>query len=192
MEDSGIKVIMTRESDIFVSLPKRVQIANRSGADLFVSVHINASRTRELKGFECYYLSNAADDNARALEAAENTPLEIAEEAVLGSSKSLKTTLWDMVLTENRSESANLASRLCSAVENSQTVENRGVKSAKFYVLKGVRMPSVLVEVAYLSNRSEEMKLKDNAFLDKVADVLAKGILAYKREYEKTEGYTAT
>ena len=192
LEDRGLKVIMTRDSDAFVSLPRRVEIANKSGADLFVSIHINASRTRSLKGFECYYLSNAADDNARALQAAEGAALKLegAASPVPAGSRDLKATLWDMVLTENRAESADLASHICRSIEGSDTVDNRGVKSAGFYVLKGARIPAVLVEVAYISNKTEEVKLRDDAFLDKVTDAVAKGIMAYKREYEETEGYT--
>lgn len=191
LEGRGLKVIMTRDSDTFVSLPRRVEIANKSAADLFVSIHINASRTRSLKGFECYYLSNTADDNARALQAAENATLKLEEaHSAPADSSGLKATLWDMVLSETRAESADLASHICRNVEGSDTVENRGVRSARFYVLKGARMPAVLVEVAYISNRAEEMKLRDGAFLDKVTDAVAKGIMAYKREYEETEGYT--
>jgi N-acetylmuramoyl-L-alanine amidase len=67
LEDNGIKTVMTRDSDKFISLPERARIANSSGADLFVSIHVNASRSRSMSGFECYYLSEATDDNARAL-----------------------------------------------------------------------------------------------------------------------------
>ena len=67
---------------------------------------------------------------------------------------------------------------------------NRGVRSARFYVLKGTRMPGVLVEVAYISNKYEETRLKDKGFLDSLTYAIAKGVLAYKKEFERTEGYT--
>ncbi|MBI5143753.1 MAG: N-acetylmuramoyl-L-alanine amidase [Candidatus Omnitrophica bacterium] len=190
LEDKGLKIVMTRDDDTFVSLPRRVEIANRNGADLFVSIHINASRSRSLSGFECYYLSDATDDNARAIEAFENASLKMDEENILKHSKGLDKTLWDMTLSENRVESAGLAKHICGSVEDSAVLRTRGVKSARFYVLKGTRMPAVLVEVAYLSNRYEEMKLKDKDFLEDITGAIAKGILAYKNEYEKTEGYT--
>lgn len=191
LEENGLKIIMTRDDDTFISLPRRVEIANRSGADLFVSIHINASRSRSLSGFECYYLSDATDDNARAIEAFENASLKMDEENILNHSKGLDKTLWDMALSENRIESAGLAKHICGSVQDSLAIiRNRGVKSARFYVLKGTRMPAVLVEVAYLSNRYEEMRLKDKDFLEDVTHAIAKGILAYKNEYEKTEGYT--
>jgi N-acetylmuramoyl-L-alanine amidase len=190
LEDNGIRVIMTRDTDEFISLPERVRIANSSGADLFVSVHINASRSRSMNGFECYYLSEATNDNARALEAFENATLQTGEGTVVEHSSSLDKTLWDMKLTENRRESAQLAGDICSAVDNSLVTRNRGVKTARFYVVKFTRIPSVLVEVGYLSNKFDELKLKDGGYADRIADVIAKGILAYKSKYERTEGFT--
>jgi N-acetylmuramoyl-L-alanine amidase len=190
LQQAGLKVVMTRDSDLFISLSKRANIANRSGADLFVSVHINSSRSRSLRGFECYYLSNATDDNARAVEAFENSSLKLDKDADIEHSRLLDKTLWDMTLTENRLESAELAGYICEAVENSLATGNRGVKSARFYVLKYTHMPSILVEAGYISNKFEELKLKDPDFLDRMAENIAQGILKYKREYERTEGFT--
>ncbi len=180
LTDEGLKVIMTRDSDVFIPLPRRSEIANKSNADLFVSVHVNASRSRYMRGFECYYLSNATDDNARALEAFEDSSLKINEEASAQRSKPLDKTLWDMTLTENRLESAELASYICDSVDDSLIIGSRGVKTARFYVLKHTNIPSVLVEAGYLSNRYEEIKLKDDSFLDKMAKAVAQGILKYK------------
>jgi len=190
LERNGIRVIMTRDRDTYVSLSRRAEIANQAGADLFVSIHINASRSRSLRGFECYYLSNATDDNARALEAFENASLKTDDEAAIEHSARLDKTLWDMALTENRLESGELASYICDSVDKSLAIGNRGTKSARFYVLKYTRMPSVLVETGYLSNRYEEKMLKSAQFLDRMADAVAKGILRYREEYEKTEGFT--
>ncbi len=190
LEDNGIKTVMTRGSDTFISLPKRVRIANSSGADLFVSIHVNASRSRSMNGFECYYLSEATDDNARALEAFENATLKTDEGTVLQHSSVLDKTLWDMKLTEARRESAELANYICRAVDNSLTTRNRGTKTARFYVLKYTRIPSVLVEAGYISNKFEELKFRDEGYADRMADVIAKGILSYKDEYERTEGFT--
>jgi len=190
LEDNGIKVIMTRDSDNFISLQERARIANSSGADLFVSIHVNASRVRSMNGFECYYLSEATDDNARALEAFENATLKTDEGVVLQHSDTLDKTLWDMKLTENRRESAQLANSICKAVENNLTTRNRGTKTARFYVLKYTRIPSVLVETGYISNKFEELKFRDETYVDRMADVIAKGILSYNNEYERTEGFT--
>lgn len=192
LEKAGVRVIMTRDSDNFISLSRRADMANRNKADLFVSVHINASKSRSMRGFECYYLSSATDDNARALEAFENSVLKLDADAEKENSKQLDKTLWDMTLTENRIESAELAGYICQSVEDSLTIRNRGIRSARFYVLKHTHMPSVLVEAGYISNRYEELKLKDPKFLEKIADAVAKGIIKYKTKYESTEGFTKT
>lgn len=190
LEDAGIKVIMTRDSDVFIPLPKRSEIANKSGADLFVSVHINASRARSMRGFECYYLSNATDDNARALEAFENSSLKMDDGASVEHSRPLDKTLWDMALTEDRRESSELAGYICDSINESLAMGDRGVRTARFYVLKHTDIPAVLVESGYISNKYEELKLKDPEFLDRIAESVAQGILRFKREYERTEGFT--
>ena len=190
LEREGMEVILTRNNDTFISLSRRAEIANSKKADLFVSVHINSSRSRSLHGFECYYLSDATDDSARALEAFENSSIKVGEGASLEHSAGLDKTLWDMTLTENRKESSELAGRICNAIESNVVMGNRGVRSARFYVLKHTHMPSVLIEAGYLSNRYDESKLKDYGYLDRVADAVAKGILKYKMEYERTEGFT--
>ncbi|MCM8760683.1 MAG: N-acetylmuramoyl-L-alanine amidase [Candidatus Omnitrophica bacterium] len=190
LENSGIKVIMTRSDDTFIPLPKRADMANSSSADIFVSIHVNASRSRLLRGFECYYLSDATDDNARALAAFEDSSLKLSDSAEAEHSKHLDKTLWDMTLSENRMESGELASYICSSVEESLLLKNRGVRSARFYVLKNTNIPSVLVEAGYISNRADELKLKDPRFLDQLAEAIARGILRYKERYERTEGFT--
>ncbi|EFK96693.1 protein containing Cell wall hydrolase/autolysin, catalytic domain, partial [sediment metagenome] len=190
LEAAGIRVIMTRNSDVFIPLGKRARIANNSGADLFVSVHFNASRSRSLRGFECYFLSNATDDNARALEAAENASLKLGEGAEAERSRRLDRTLWDMTLTENRRESSLLSAYICESVKDNIDIGNRGIRTARFYVLKYTRLPSVLVECGYISNRYDEIKLKDPEFTDGLARAIARGILKYKDEYESTEGFT--
>ena len=190
LESRGIRVILTRKDDTFISLQRRADIANRAKADLFVSVHINASRSRSLYGFECYHLSEATDDNARALEAFEDSTLRIGADADVEHSRQLDKTLWDLALTENRIESSELASYICDSVESSGASYTRGVRSAKFYVLKHTHIPAVLIEVGYLSNKAEEAKINDPKFMDKMAESLANGILKYKSEYERTGGFT--
>jgi len=188
----GIRVIMTRDEDVFIPLAGRARIANDASADLFVSIHINASRSPLLRGFECYYLSEATDDVARAIEVFENASLQLEDSAVAERSTGLDKTLWDLTLTENRIESSHLASRICRTVGGSCPLTNRGVKTAQFYVLKHTNMPSVLVEVCYLSNFYNEKQLEDPAFRRTVAGAIADGIVDYTAEYDRMEGYTET
>lgn len=190
LENEGIRVVMIRDNDTFVALPKRSDTANNSSADIFVSIHMNAARSKLVRGFECYYLSTATDDNARALEAFEDSSLRLGDNADAEHSRRLDKTLWDMTLTENRKESEELAGFICQSVDESQLIRNNGVKSARFYVLKHTHIPSVLIESGYISNRIEEAKLRDRSFLDKMAEAIVRGILRYKKRYEATEGFT--
>ncbi len=190
LEREGIDVVMTRNSDVFVPLETRARIANRANADFFISVHANASRSRWMKGFEVYYLSEATDDNARAQATAENSALDYEEGSIDKHSKDIDAIVWDLQLTENREVSIELAGFICQEVTRLLRGSNSSIKSAKFYVLKGAEMPSVLVEISYLSNRSEERNLKDSSYRQKLAEGMASGIARYKDEYERTNGFS--
>lgn len=191
MED-GIDVIMTRDKDDFISLGKRFQIANRNKADFFVSIHANSSRSRAASGFEVYYLSNAVDDEARAIAAMENESLDIEEDSFSGRTQDLDATLWDLINSENRAESVELAKELEQSAQTRLGVRGRGVKSARFAVLKGATMPAVLVEVGFLTNPVEEERLRSSGYRQRLAESITAGILKYKSRYEKTEGFTQT
>lgn len=190
LNENGVDVIMTREKDKSIPLTRRAQIANDNDVDFFVSIHANAARLKGAKGFEVYYLSNAVDDNARAVEAAENSLLKFDDSSFLHRDTDLEATVWDLVYTENREESIELAKYIAKAVDNSTSLNNRGVKSARFAVLRLAQMPAVLVEVGFISNPAEEKNLKDPAYREAVSSAIARGILNYKRVYESTDGFT--
>jgi N-acetylmuramoyl-L-alanine amidase len=185
---AGYKVVMTRDSDKFISLWKRIYIANRENADLFISIHANSSRSRRASGFEVYYLAPASDEEARALAAAENYPLGIAEK--IPDDTAVQATIWDLLYSENRKDSIQLAKNIIRALNKKMGTRNRGIKSANFYVLRGAQMPAILVEVGFISNRYEESKLKTWTFKNKIADALVEGIKNYEREYILTAGFT--
>ncbi|MFA5115741.1 MAG: N-acetylmuramoyl-L-alanine amidase [Candidatus Omnitrophota bacterium] len=190
LAENGVNAVMTRERDKFIPLTKRSQIANESDADFFVSVHANAARLKGARGFEVYYLSNAVDDNARAVQAAEDSFLKFDDTSFLHRNTDLEATVWDLVYTENREESIELAKYIAKAVDDQTSLKNRGVKSARFCVLRGTQMPSVLVEVGFISNSSEERNLKDPEYREAVASAITRGILNYKKIYESTDGFT--
>ena len=123
------KATLTRKSDYFISLKRRTQIANKAKADLFISIHANAARSRRAKGFEVFYLSPAKDDTARAIAIAEN---EVVSLEGKGKPGYLNTTLWEMTLSENKEESKRLAQYISSKVPKAVGERNRGVKSANF------------------------------------------------------------
>jgi len=188
LKKAGYKVIMTRDRDKFISLWKRVYIANKENADLFISIHANSSRSRRACGFEVYYLAPASDEESRALAAAENYPLGIAEK--IPDDTAVQATIWDLLYSENRKDSIQLARNIVQALNKKMGTRNRGVKSANFYVLKGAQMPAILVEVGFISNRYEESKLKTWAFRNKIADAIVEGIKNYERDYILTAGFT--
>ncbi|MDP3790242.1 MAG: N-acetylmuramoyl-L-alanine amidase, partial [Candidatus Omnitrophota bacterium] len=177
LEREGIDVVMTRNSDIFVPLEMRASIANRSDADFFVSIHANASRSRWVKGFEVYTLSEATDDNARALAASENSALDYEDGSLDRHSKDVDAIVWDLELTEDREISIELAGFICQEVSRLIGTNACSVKSARFYVLKGAKMPSVLVELSYLSNKADERNLKNGDYRQRIAEGVAAGIL---------------
>lgn len=183
LERDGFRVIMTRSDDRFIPLGRRSEIANRAEADLFVSIHANASRRRSVSGYEVYYLSEAMDDHARALETTENADLPSDVGGV--TSNQTEAIVWDLVYTENRAESTELASAIARSLKSAQVYsKNRGVKSARFAVLRGSRMPAVLVEVGFITNPGEEAALRSGSYRQKLAGAVRNGIVNFKREYE--------
>jgi N-acetylmuramoyl-L-alanine amidase len=176
----GLQVFLTRDRDVEVGLDERTAIANNYKADLFVSVHANASRARGARGSEVYFLSyQASDDESRWVAQAEGAAEPIAH-APAGSDLAL--ILWDMAQAEHLEESSALASRIQEELAVVTGSEGRGVKQAPFRVLVGATMPAVLVEVAFISNPAEEKLLASDAYQSKVAASLARGIERFRRE----------
>ncbi len=169
----GIEVIMTRSSDVFIPLEGRSYIANDKEADLFVSIHANASTSDSLQGFEVYYLSAAADSEAGAFGRGGNS----MGEAIY----------WDMRNSENRRESARMANFITDSVEKSVEISNRRIKAAGFQVLKRTECPAVLVEMGYLTNVEDEEKLKSPLYQDKLARAIVDGVLNYRAAFEKKD-----
>jgi N-acetylmuramoyl-L-alanine amidase len=178
-EDGSYKAILTRSDDRFIPLGERAEIANKLHADLFISIHCNANINRSVDGFEIYFLSErATDPSAIATENLENSVLELE-----GKNDREKTTLqkmfWSMMLNEYINESAELSGFIAAETPRRLKIANRGVKQAGFYVLRGAEMPAVLVESAFISNYSQEMKLRTRAFQILVADSVYEGVIRY-------------
>ena len=176
-EQLGIDVVMTRSTDVFIELQERTAIANKVGADLFVSIHANASLNRAANGIETYYLNLAKTAKAAQLAAKENgTSLEKVS--------TLQAVLFDLMANYKLNDSAHLANDVQKALhKKAQTgypmVKNLGVKQGPFYVLVGATMPSILVETAFLSNEKDEQQLKDPQFQELTADGILSGIRDY-------------
>ncbi len=176
-EELGVDVVMTRSTDVFLELQERTALANKVGADLFVSVHANAALNRATSGIETYYLNLAKTEKVAQLAAKENgTTLEKVS--------LLQAVLFDLMANYKLNDSARLADEVQKAVHNRVSgrydgVKNLGVKQGPFYVLVGATMPSVLVETSFVSNAREEERLKDPAYQELVASGIVDGIRGY-------------
>jgi N-acetylmuramoyl-L-alanine amidase len=177
-QEMGVEVVLTRRDDRFIPLEDRTAIANAEGADLFVSLHMNASPNGEAKGLETYYLDNTNDEGSLRLAAREN-----------GTSRrnvsDLQFILSDMTQNMKLEDSITLAHHLQhSLVDGMSTrladVKDLGVKKALFYVLVGARMPSVLVEMFFITNKTEGSAMSQESYQNAVVDALYDGILKYK------------
>jgi len=181
LRSRGIEVIMTRTVDKFIPLSRRVDIANNSRADLFISIHSNANRVRSLNGFEVYYVSPAVSDTKRALANARSVPLNLDGGCFASNSLDLKAILWDMFYTQSRAEAIELSRSICWSMDKNLDARLLGIKGARFEVLRGIRMPGVLVEVGFLSNSGEERMLKNGFYRQKLAESIMQGIENYAK-----------
>jgi len=172
----GVEVVMTRSSDRFISLLGRVSISNSANADLFISIHSNANRIRSMNGFEVYYVAPSVDDSKRAYNSARSVPIKVKHFEMASNSLALKAIIWDMIYTSNQAESIALSRSICRSMDDNSDSRIIGIKGARFAVLKGTRMPAVLVETGFVSNREEERLLKNSYYRQKLAENIAEGI----------------
>ena len=179
LERSGeFDVRMTRDEDVFIPLEERTAMANKGGADLFVSLHINASRNRKAEGFSTYVLSRGASNR-------EDLELAARENGVpVGKLQGVKFIIDDMFTGARKNESLRLAKTVNDAVVRHVSTRypgahSLGLKQAPFYVLVGARMTAVLVEASFISNEREEARLRDPSCLDGIADGVVEAIRYY-------------
>jgi len=175
-KDFPLEVQLTRRSDSFLTLRDRVQIANGSGADLFVSIHANASDSPRARGFEVYFLSaEATDAHARGVAATENNAIS----ASAPLKPDVLSILDDVQATRHVAESSRFAETLFRSMARTLKPNGRGVRQAPFTVLAGTLMPALLVEVGYLTNEEEAQLLMKGGYLKRVANAISYGILEF-------------
>lgn len=183
----GCRVILTRESDRAISLPERSATATREEGDLFISLHANAAPSPAARGFETFILSDTATDaEAGRLAALENAAGPGGGDPF--ASNFLQETLQGLMQAEAMEESARLASLIQARIGGVLESKNRGVKQAPFWVLAGVEMPAVLVELGFMTNGAEARRLGDPRVQDRVADALAEAVVAFRRELDLRRG----
>jgi N-acetylmuramoyl-L-alanine amidase len=175
----GVQVVMTRRSNVFVPLEERITIANRDGADLFLSIHANASEDDRARGVETYFLNFAPNPAAEAIAARENA-------ASARTMRQLPDIVKAIALNNKIDESRDFASLVQSSMldrlkRSNKKVKDLGVKQAPFMVLIGATMPSILAEISFLTNRQEATLLRGGAYREQIAEALFNGLMRYQR-----------
>ena len=170
----GVRVLMTRERDEFVELEDRAKFANGQEADLFVSIHVNSHPQRSVKGIEIYHFGEAKDQRALEVAARENgTPLN-------STGVGWEYLVADLLTAKKFEASLELAwtakEAMVTNLNDHYALVDHGVKTAPFYVLRFTSMPSILAEIAYISNSSEEDLLRTGLFTTRVAEALKEGV----------------
>jgi N-acetylmuramoyl-L-alanine amidase len=177
--EPGVEVVMTRDTDVFIPLEMRTSIANRESADLFLSIHANASRNPKARGVETYFLNFAANPEAEAVAARENS-------ASGQTMHRLPDIVRAIALNNKLDESKDFAAAVQRSMVRKLTPRNRelrdlGVKQAPFVVLIGAGMPSVLAEIAFVSHKQESQLLKTPAYRQQIADALFDAVTKYQK-----------
>ena len=180
----GAEVVMTRSTDAYVPLEERTAIANSKGADLFLSVHGNASRDHRARGIETYFLSFAQDSHAAAVAARENA---ISAATLKDLQQLVKAITLNSKIDESRDFAASVQEAMVQNVRQQHAVEDRGVHTAPFYVLIGANMPSVLAEIAFVTNPDDEKRLKTRDYRDLIARALLRGVKGYLEALNRTQ-----
>lgn len=181
----GADVVLTRDSDVFIPLEERTAIANSSGADMFLSVHINSARNRTGRGLETYYLSFAKSAAAEELAARENA---ISQATMKDLNNLVKAIATNSKIDESRDFAGIVQKYNYSGLSTTfKGVLDRGVHTAPFYVLIGANMPSILTEVGFISNPDEERWLKSEAYQQKLAESLLEGVKSYLGQLNRSQ-----
>jgi N-acetylmuramoyl-L-alanine amidase len=187
-KEAGLEVVLTRRTDVYVPLEERTAIANRENADLFLSIHANASRNASARGVETYFLSFAATPEAEAVAARENSS---SASDMRRLPELIKTITLNNKLDESKDFAGMVQEALVSRLRRSNSnLRNLGVKKAPFVVLIGAGMPSVLAEVSFLTNRQELQLLKMPAYKQRIAEALHAAVMRYRRSL-KGQGVVA-
>jgi N-acetylmuramoyl-L-alanine amidase len=183
LESRGVEVVMTRTSDRFVPLPQRSEIANRSRADLFLSIHCNACPSGRASGAETYTLSPAVTDVDRARKAAaRHDPSDFIPGAARRMSSGAERAVFGAYMGEQRRQSRGLADCLQEEMVRSLGEANRGVRVKNLSVLRETYIPAALVEVGFITDPATERRMRSAEYRQRVADALLAGIGRYARE----------
>jgi N-acetylmuramoyl-L-alanine amidase len=178
LQNKGFKVYLTRHNDSFVDLKKRTKLANVRKADLFISIHANASKKRQINGIETYFLSTSKSKKAKMVALRENS-LGVKSLGRLSKNLLLNVVNRQKIVASNKLAIDIQRNMLAHISKKGYKIKDHGVRGGPFWVLVGARMPNVLVEVGYLSNKKEAKKLTKKSYQKIVAKGIAMGIESY-------------
>ncbi len=179
-KNMNVKIIMTRDEDVFLRLSERTKIANESNGNLFISIHTNAAEDRRASGFETFLIGPNKNEAAVRVAARENAVLEL--EGTTGK-KLTNEDLIQATIAQSAfaSKSEQFASMVQKEIKKRVQSKDRGVKQAGFYVLMGASMPNVLVELGFISNPTEEKKLRSHQYRDQLATAIYRAVEQYQK-----------
>ena len=179
-KNMNVKIIMTRDEDVFLRLSERTKIANENNGNLFISIHTNAAEDRRASGFETFLIGPNKNEAAVRVAARENAVLEL--EGTTGK-KLTNEDLIQATIAQSAfaSKSELFASMVQKEIKKRVQSRDRGVKQAGFYVLMGASMPNVLVELGFISNPSEEKKLRSPQYRDQLATAIYRAVEQYQK-----------
>ncbi len=186
LKKEGYEIFLTREKDVFLPLEERTAIANTKGADLFLSIHVNAHPKSWVRGVETFYLNLAANPEAMRVAALENA-------TSTRSMSEMEGILTDLMKNTKINESSQLAEFIQTSMAEglrSYKIRSLGVKKAPFYVLIGAQMPAALAEISFITNEKEAALLKDDKYLQTIVEHIAAGVTAYA-EHRRTAATAA-
>jgi N-acetylmuramoyl-L-alanine amidase len=173
----GAEVVYTRRDDTFIPLETRTAIANRERADLFISIHANSSRDSDARGVETYYLNFTSSPEALEVAARENA---VSAKSVHELQDLVKKIALKEKIDESREFAGDVQQSLYGGLALSNAgIRNRGIKKAPFIVLIGANMPSILAEISFVSNPTDERKLETSEQRQRIADSLYRGVARY-------------
>lgn len=196
-EHSDVKVVYTRTTDKFIALDQRSRIANKAKADLFISIHTNSNKARSPYGAETYTLGLARTDENLEVAKRENSVITLEDDYKqkyegFDPNSSESYIIFEFMQNKHMAQSVTLASSIQKEFSKRSGRKDRGVRQAGFLVLRASSMPSVLVELGFISNRNEEKYLNSDSGQKSLAKSISAAFTQYKKEHDRKSGQLAT
>lgn len=190
---AGMKAVLVRTGDYYIGLRKRMQIARKAKADLFISIHADAFTNSKVRGASVYTLSRrgASSEAARLLAKNENAADLVGGVSLADKDDVLAIVLMDLSQTATKEASKNVAAKILKNFKAIGRLHSKNVQKAEFMVLKSPDIPSILIETAFISNPSEEKKLKSSRHQAKMANAIYRGVLTYFQQYAPADTFFA-